>query len=99
MIINGSVEFTDTDPRKFNPQLSSPGAEEPRVIITPGTCPCKACNGLDKPPFSLNIFSSTTVTAPVNDDFFCVPYPTTTTSSNTSESSSSTTFTGVPPFT
>ena len=52
MIINGSVLFTDTEPRKLNPQLSSPGAEELRVIMTPGTCPCKASNGLDSPPFS-----------------------------------------------
>ena len=45
MITNGSVELADTAPRSFIPQLSSPGAPEERVMITPGTCPCKACTG------------------------------------------------------
>ena len=35
MITNGSVELADTAPRSFIPQLSSPGAPEERVMITP----------------------------------------------------------------
>ena len=87
IMINGSVELADTAPRSFIPQLSSPGAPEERVIITPGTCPCNACTGLDIAPLFSSILSETTVTAPVNVSFFCEPYPTTTTSSRTSLSS------------
>ena len=84
IITNGAELFFENEPRNFIFQLSSPGAAELRVIMTPGTCPCKACAGLERAPLSFNILSLTTVTAPVSVSFFCAPYPTTTTSSSTS---------------
>ena len=80
--MSGSVEFIDEAPRRLMLQLSSPGALDERVIITPGTCPCKAWSGEDSPPLFSNAFESTTVTAPVSDSFFCTPKPTTTSSSS-----------------
>ena len=65
-----TVELEEDAPRSFIPQLSSPGAPELRVIITPGTVPCIACKGLDIVPLFSNCLAPTTVTAPVKDSFF-----------------------------
>ena len=70
---NGLVVFFETAPRRLMFQLSSPGAVELRVIMTPGTWPCNACTGLDMVPLFSNIFWFTTVTEPVIVAFFCVP--------------------------
>ena len=67
--MSGSVELDEDAPRSFIPQLSSPGAPELRVISTPGTVPCIACNGLDIVPLFSSCLAPTTVTAPVKDSF------------------------------
>ncbi len=71
--INGSVLLTEEAPRRFMLQLSSPGADDERVMLTPATWPWRACSGLLIAPFSLNALASTTVTAPERDSFFAVP--------------------------
>ena len=73
MITSGSALLAETAPRSDIDQLSSPGAEDARVMITPGTWPCRACTGLVSAPFSWSISSLTTATEPERDSFFTVP--------------------------
>src|ERR1044072_2727825 len=79
-ITRGSVPLVDELPliRKFHD--SRPGCAELLVPATPGTCPCNAARGLAIGPRSWKVFAFTVDTAPVNEPFLAVPYPTTTTS-------------------
>ena len=42
MMMSGGVELTEEEPRRVMSHDSSPGADDERVMITPGTWPCMA---------------------------------------------------------